>query len=93
MKLSFGNMTSELNIFNVIKHPGEEEEICEVDEIDEIVEEKINTSFYSDPLQVCLINSVVDSGNPDVQFYADLLNSSQEITGNVRNFTWELKPD
>ena len=38
IKLSFGNMTLELNIFNICKQPGEDDEIEEVNFIDTIVE-------------------------------------------------------
>ena len=37
MTLSFGNMTVNLNIFNVIKEVGDEEDICEVNVIESIV--------------------------------------------------------
>ena len=35
--LSFGNMTVNLNIFNVIKGMGDEEDVCEVNMVDSIV--------------------------------------------------------
>ena len=37
MTLSFGNMTINLNIFNVIKEIGDDEDICEVNLIESIV--------------------------------------------------------
>ena len=37
MTLSFGNMTVNLNIFNVIKGMGEEEDVCEVNMVDYVV--------------------------------------------------------
>ena len=37
MTLSFGNMTVNLNIFNVIKGMGDEEDVCEVNMIDSVV--------------------------------------------------------
>ena len=37
MTLSFGNMTVNLNIFNVIKEIGDEEDVCEVNMIDSVV--------------------------------------------------------
>ena len=64
MEILFGTMTSELNVFDVTKHPSEKGEICEVDVIDEIIEEKFNMSSCSNPLQVCLINFVQDSEIP-----------------------------
>ena len=37
MTLSFGNMTVNLNIFNVIKEIGDDEDVCEVNMIDSVV--------------------------------------------------------
>ena len=37
MTLSFGNMTVNLNIFNVIKGIGDEEDVCEVNMVDSVV--------------------------------------------------------
>ena len=37
MTLSFGNMTVNLNIFNVIKGMGDEEDVCEVNMVDSVV--------------------------------------------------------
>ena len=38
MTLSFGNMTINLNIFNVIKEPGDDEDVCEVNMIESVVQ-------------------------------------------------------
>ena len=37
MTLSFGNMTVNLNIFNVIKGMGDEEDVCEVIMVDYVI--------------------------------------------------------
>ena len=37
MSLSFGNMTLELNVFNIVKQPGEDDETFEVNHISSIV--------------------------------------------------------
>ncbi|XP_060973999.1 uncharacterized protein LOC133039182 [Cannabis sativa] len=51
MKLSFGNMTMEVNIFHVVKQPPDEEEDCyHTDVIDTIVEEEILLHDDSDSL-------------------------------------------
>ena len=42
MTLSFGNMTVNLNIFNVIKEMGDEEDVCEVNMIDSVVHKYID---------------------------------------------------
>jgi len=37
MKLSFGNMTLEMNVFNICKQPGDDNDLPEVDVIEELV--------------------------------------------------------
>ena len=65
MKCFFGNMMAEFNIFHVAKQPGCEGEFCEIDLVDDCVEEKFETSMYSDPLQLCLINSEYEEDNSE----------------------------
>ena len=58
MKLSFGNVTLELNVFNMCKQPREEEnENKEADMIETIVEDYIEKGSSTDPLELCLTNS------------------------------------
>ena len=56
MTLSFGNMTVNLNIFNVIKEIGDEEDACEVSMIDSMVQKYVDNVSYDDPLISCLVN-------------------------------------
>ena len=56
MTLSFGNMTVNLNIFNVIKGMGDEEDICEVNMVDCVVKKYIDNISYDDPLMSCLVS-------------------------------------
>nr|XP_034903990.1 uncharacterized protein LOC118041005 [Populus alba] len=56
MKLSFGNMTVEMNIFNVSKQIGEHEDIREVDWIQTICQEHFEREWVKDPLERTLIN-------------------------------------
>ena len=56
MTLSFGNMTINLNVFNVIKEIGDEEDVCEVNTIDSIVQNYIDNVSYDDPLMSCLVS-------------------------------------
>ena len=56
MKLSFGNMTVNLNIFNVIKEMGDKEDICEVNMIDSVVQKYVDNVSYDDPLMSCLVS-------------------------------------
>ena len=57
MTLSFGNMTVNLNIFNVIKEMGDEEDACEVNMIDSMVQQYVDHVSYDDPLMSCLVSS------------------------------------
>ena len=56
MILSFGNMTVNLNIFNVIKEIGDEEDVCEVNMIDSVVQNYVDNVSYDDPLMSCLVS-------------------------------------
>jgi hypothetical protein len=49
MRISFGNMTVELNIFNISKQPLEYDEVKSVCLIEETIDESME-----DPLEVCL---------------------------------------
>ena len=49
-------MTVNLNIFNVIKEMGDEEDVCEVSMIDSIVQKYVDNVSYDDPLISCLVN-------------------------------------
>ena len=57
LKLYFGNMTLELNIFNTCKQPRDEEDLHEVDLIETLVQEQFNKTCFSNPLEACLVNS------------------------------------
>ena len=56
MTLSFGNMTVNLNIFNVIKGMGDEEDVCEVNMVDSVVQKYLDNVSYDDPLKSCLVS-------------------------------------
>jgi hypothetical protein len=62
MKLTIGNMTVQLNIFNNYKQPGidDDEKIHEVDMIQTLVEDKFSHSMFSDPIEACLLNPMSD---------------------------------
>ena len=57
MQLSFGNMTMELNIFNVTKQPHEEDEFFKANMIEELVEDLFIYNHTDDPLEACLTHS------------------------------------
>ena len=56
MTLSFGNMTVNLNIFNVIKEIGDHEDVCEVNMIESVVQNYVDHVSYDDPLKSCLVS-------------------------------------
>ena len=58
VQMSFGNMTLELNIFDLCKQPREvDEEIHEINLIESFVEETFPSTLYSDPLEACVAHS------------------------------------
>jgi hypothetical protein len=54
MKISFGNMTVEVDIFEISKKPRECDEIRSVCLIEEIIDEAVEGSSIVDPLEACL---------------------------------------
>ena len=56
MTLSFGNMTVNLNIFNVIKEKRDDEDVYEVNMIESIVQNYVDHVSYDDPLKSCLVS-------------------------------------
>jgi len=48
MKLSFGNMTLEMNIFNICKQPGDYNDLQEVDFIEELVYDQFESTLIED---------------------------------------------
>ena len=55
MTLSFGNMTVNLNIFNVIMGMRDEEDVCEVNMVDYVVQKYLDNVSHDDPLMSCLV--------------------------------------
>ena len=44
IKLSFGNMTLEMNVFNICKQPGDDNDLQEVDFIEKLVYDQFETT-------------------------------------------------
>jgi hypothetical protein len=53
MKIFFGNMTVELNIFHIRKQPLEYDEVQQVCLIEDVMEEAVEESSIEDPLEAC----------------------------------------
>ncbi|KAF5468731.1 hypothetical protein F2P56_012863 [Juglans regia] len=57
MKLSFGNMTLEVDIFHIGKHSIEDDECHQIYMIDVVIDEGLHTTHDYDPLEYFLVNS------------------------------------
>jgi hypothetical protein len=53
MKIFFGNMTVELNIFHIRKQPLEYNKVQQVCLIEDIMEEAVEELSMEDPLEAC----------------------------------------
>ncbi|KAG7964382.1 hypothetical protein I3843_09G167200 [Carya illinoinensis] len=51
-------MTLELNIFNICKQPGDDDDVQEVNLIQTLVQNKFDLSSFSDPLEACLVHGI-----------------------------------
>ena len=84
MTLSFGNMTLNLNIFNVIKEVGDDEDICEVNVIESVVHKFVDHFSCDDPLKSCLVSPkcVKEVTTPEVEFLYSILKHSEVMETN-----------
>jgi hypothetical protein len=87
MKISFGNMIVELNIFYIKNQPLEYEEAHQVCLIEDIMEEVVEESSMEDPLEACFAQFVEDLNLDKLLEQADsiletppLVNSENEET-------------
>uniref|UniRef100_A0A2N9I9L5 Reverse transcriptase/retrotransposon-derived protein RNase H-like domain-containing protein n=1 Tax=Fagus sylvatica TaxID=28930 RepID=A0A2N9I9L5_FAGSY len=94
MKLSFGNMTLEVNIFNICKQPGDDDGFHEVNLIETLVQDQFNLTCLSDPLESCLVNSLDfdDDEDSEVAHICSVLNSSQVLEVNAWRPKFEELP-
>ena len=84
MTLSFGNMTVNLKIFNVIKVVGDDEDICEVNVIESIVQEYIDYFSCDDPLKSYLVipKCVEEVTTLELEFLYSMLEHSEVMETN-----------
>ncbi|XP_022880884.1 uncharacterized protein LOC111398184 [Olea europaea var. sylvestris] len=71
MKLSFGNITLDINIFHIMKQPEEDDEYHQTFMIDVLVQEEVPTIIDPDPLNSFLSNFEI-SIRYDADEYADI---------------------
>ncbi|KAH9752838.1 hypothetical protein KPL71_014866 [Citrus sinensis] len=85
MQLSFGNMTMELNIFNITKQPHNADDgIVDVDLIEALVDDTFLSNLSDDPLQTCLTHFGLDF---DIDISVDELLTSSPI---IQPPNWSL---
>ena len=79
MTLSFGNMTVNLNNFNVIKEVGDDEDICEVNVIKSFMKEYVDHFSCDDPLKSCLVSPKCgeEVTTPEMEFLYSILEHSE----------------
>ena len=74
LNLTFGNMTTELNVFNISTQMGDDEEYHDVNLLDTLAQEYVDDVLLKDPLEVCL---TVEEANfldsPEVEYLYSLL--------------------
>jgi hypothetical protein len=89
IKLTFGNMTVELNIFNIYKQPAidDDEKIVEVDMIQNLAESKFAHSMISDPIEACLLNP--NSDDIELDMANNILDDNPMMDTNGRNPCFE----
>ena len=96
MTLSFGNMTVNLNIFNVINGMGDVEDVCEVNMVDYVVQKYLDNVSYDDPLMSCLVSPSWDEKvtTSESEFLHSIIEHNEilEVNGWAPKFKLELKP-
>jgi len=98
MKLSFGNMTLEMNVFNICKQPGDDNEIQEVDFIEKLICDQFENSSSetefneSDDLQMVYFQeaSKANSWKPKIEELPP--RSIESIPSSVQPPKPDLKP-
>ena len=84
MTLSFGNMTANMNIFNVIKEIGDDEDVCEVNMIEFVVQNYVDHVSYDDPLKSCLVSlsCVKEVTTSELEFLHSIIEHNEVMEAN-----------
>ncbi|KAH9744111.1 hypothetical protein KPL70_003549 [Citrus sinensis] len=89
MQLSFGNMTMELNIFNIAKQPHNADDgIVDVDLIDTLVDNTFLSNLSDDLLQTCLTHFGLDF---DIGRSVDEVNALLDSASSMDNNKWKSR--
>ena len=94
MTLSFGNMTMNLNIFNVIKEVEDDEDIFELNVIEFVMQEYVDHFSCDDPLKSCLESPkcVEEVTTPEMEFLYSILEHSEVMETNRWTLRFEELP-
>ena len=84
MTLCFGNMTVNLNIFNVIKKIADDEDVCEVNMIEYVVQNYVDHVSYDDPLKSCLVSPICveEVTTSELEFLPSIIEYSEVMEAN-----------
>ena len=84
MTLSFGDMTVNLNIFNVIKEIRDDEDVCEVNMIEYVVQNYVDHVSYDDPLKSHLVSPscVEEVTTSELEFLHSIIEHSEVMEAN-----------
>ncbi|KAH9763009.1 hypothetical protein KPL70_001028 [Citrus sinensis] len=89
MQLSFGNMTMELNIFNIAKQPHSADDgIVDVDLIEALVDDTFVSNLSDDPLQTCLTHFGFDF---DIDRSVDEVNALLDSAPSMDTNKWKSR--
>jgi hypothetical protein len=87
MKISFGNMTVELNIFHIRKEPLEYDEAHQVCLTEDIIDEVVEESIIEDPLEACFAQYGKDLDLDTLIEQADALLETAPLVSNEKDET------
>ena len=84
MTLFFGNMTVNLNIINVIKEIWDDEDVCEVNMIESVVQNYVDHVSYDDHLKSCLVSPscVEEVTTYELEFLHSIIKHSEVMEAN-----------
>ena len=94
MTLYFGNMTVNMNIFNVIKEIEDDEDVCEVNMIESVVQNYVDHFSHDDPLKSCLVSPryVEEVTTSEFEFLHSIIEHSEVIEENGWAPRFEILP-
>ena len=88
MKLSFGNMSVELNVFDISSKHSDSDECYEVNLIESLVHDRFFQSSYEDPLEECLAHFGCDF---DMDCVSEEVNALLDSTPLMDTDEWKAK--